>query len=84
MAGELARVVAERKAALKALYSTLKDVDTRLEYQQRELKRLISRKRAMPEAPDLTRIIESMHGMDTVFSKYVDQMTNTVSLFNAY
>ena len=59
----LAEVSRQRKEGLKRLQKASLTLDAAQEKVEREVKRLLTRKRAIPEAQDMTRILSFMGGV---------------------
>lgn len=63
MAQSIAEVSRERKAGLKRLQKASLTLDAQQEKVEREVKRLLNRKRSVPEAADMTRVLTLMQGV---------------------
>jgi len=72
----LASVARERKKTLRLLLSASKKLDAQQEILEREIKRLVNRKKAVPETEDALRLTNLAKGVDGA-------LTNMVSVISS-
>jgi hypothetical protein len=70
MAESLTKVIQARKKVIDNLYRLLKKTDNLVEYQERYLKRVRSRKRVVPEIKDLDYLSEMEKQTVDALSEY--------------
>lgn len=75
----LAAIAKERKQDLKTLMYVSRKLDAAQEKLERECKRLLARKRSVPELADAERLINLIVGVDTTLNammEVVDRLAN--------
>lgn len=68
----LASVAKQRKADLKTLLYISRKLDAAQEKLERECKRLITRKRAIPEVQDAQRLVTLINGTNTALNAMME------------
>lgn len=77
----VAQVARDRKNVLKALLQKSKMLDARQEALEREVKRLVARKKAVPEVVDMERLIGLADASAAALDTMVQAIRAAVSAF---
>jgi hypothetical protein len=77
----LAEVARTRKEGLKRLQKASLQLDAAQEKVERETKRLLTRKKAVPEAADMTRILSLISGVSASLDNIAGIAQDLLSLY---
>jgi hypothetical protein len=77
----LQSVARERKNVLKALNIKSRNLDAKQEVLEREIKRIINRKRAVPEVADMQRLINMADASAVALNDLVSAISSAASTF---
>jgi len=84
MASSLTRIATERKAQLRNLTAASKKLDARQEALEREIKRLVNRKKAVPEIVDAERLASMAQGVEGAFREMVGVINSVASAWGQF
>lgn len=71
----IAEVARQRRADLRLLLKASRKVDAVQEVMEREVKRLVNRKNAVPEQADAIRVLEQARAIDDELANFVNVVT---------
>lgn len=77
----LAEVARNRKNALKELQKKSLTLDAKQEIVEREVKRLLVRKRSIPEAADIQRVISQITAVSSALSDMLMKCRDILAMF---
>lgn len=80
----LAQIARDRKSQLRALLQASQKLDAAQETLEREIKRLVNRKKSVPEVADATRLAKLAQAVEGALSNMVSVISSVASSWGQF